>query len=107
MVEDDRMEVDIWKGDWGLPSIDVQCLEVMVFTAFTLSFEGESQSVQFRYLLQSYARFSGAPIKYCATSNPFRTPNGSLPVFQHGNSECLTKFEDISSYLRKNVRLCP
>lgn len=24
------MEVDIWKGEWGLPSVDVHCLEVMV-----------------------------------------------------------------------------
>ncbi len=24
------MELDIWKGEWGLPSIDFHCLEVMV-----------------------------------------------------------------------------
>jgi hypothetical protein len=24
------MDIDIWKGDWGLPSIDVECLQVMV-----------------------------------------------------------------------------
>lgn len=24
------MEVDIWRGEWGLPSVDVRCLEVMV-----------------------------------------------------------------------------
>ena len=30
-----KMEVDIWRGDWGLPSIDVQCLQVLVgFSCF-------------------------------------------------------------------------
>ena len=24
------MEIDIWKGDWGLPSIDVHCLQALV-----------------------------------------------------------------------------
>lgn len=78
MVSNSQMEIEIWKGEWGLPSIDVTCLEVM-----------------------TYAKFSGAPLKIKATNNPFKTPNGTLPVFQHSD-ECLTKFEEISSYLRKN-----
>lgn len=24
------MEIDIWKGDWGLPSIDLDCLQTLV-----------------------------------------------------------------------------
>lgn len=27
---DDRMELQVWKGDWGLPSIDPNCLAVLV-----------------------------------------------------------------------------
>lgn len=23
-------ELDIWKGDWGLPSVDTECLQVLV-----------------------------------------------------------------------------
>ena len=30
MASNPVMELDIWKGEWGLPSIDVNCLEVMV-----------------------------------------------------------------------------
>jgi len=71
------MEIDIWKGEWGLPSIDVHCLQVL-----------------------TYAKFSGAPIKINPTNNPLRTPHGALPVFKHDN-EKLTKFSDISSHLRK------
>ena len=26
------MELDVWEGDWGLPSIDLTCLQVMVRT---------------------------------------------------------------------------
>lgn len=24
------MELNVWGGDWGLPSVDLHCLEVMV-----------------------------------------------------------------------------
>ena len=30
MTNDYRMELQIWRGDWGLPSIDPQCLAVIV-----------------------------------------------------------------------------
>ncbi|KAK4022988.1 hypothetical protein OUZ56_008429 [Daphnia magna] len=49
----------------------------------------------------TYAKFSGTPLKTKITNNPFKTPHGSLPVFRHEN-ECLTKFGEISAYLRKN-----
>ncbi|KAI9555759.1 Metaxin-1 [Daphnia sinensis] len=78
MASNPVMELEIWKGEWGLPSVDVNCLEVM-----------------------TYAKFSGTPLKTKITNNPFKTPHGSLPVFQHEN-ECLTKFGEISAYLRKN-----
>lgn len=78
MASNPVMELEIWKGEWGLPSVDVHCLEVM-----------------------TYAKFSGTPLKTKITNNPFKTPHGSLPVFQHEN-ECLTKFGEISAYLRKN-----
>lgn len=32
---DSLMEIDIWRGEWGLPSIDVQCLQVMVDFSLT------------------------------------------------------------------------
>lgn len=31
------MEVDVWAGDWGLPSIDVNCLQVLVRVIFLVS----------------------------------------------------------------------
>ncbi|XP_066994057.1 metaxin-1 isoform X2 [Anabrus simplex] len=71
------MELDIWGGDWGLPSVDLHCLQVM-----------------------AYAKFSGVPLQIRPTNNPFRTPNGTLPVFRHGKV-VLSEFNEISSYLRK------
>ncbi|XP_075536738.1 metaxin-1 [Dermacentor variabilis] len=69
------MEVYIWKGDWGLPSIDTACLEVM-----------------------AYAKFSGAPLKTREVRRPWF---GSLPVMRHGPETKLTKFQDVVAYLRK------
>ena len=28
--ENDVMELDCWKGDWGLPSVDIKCLNILV-----------------------------------------------------------------------------
>lgn len=80
------MEVYIWKGDWGLPSIDTACLEVM-----------------------AYAKFSGAPLKTREVRRPWF---GSLPVMRHGPETKLTKFQDVVAYLRKqnysaDVQLTP
>lgn len=71
------MELNIWGGDWGLPSVDLHCLEVM-----------------------AYAKFSGAPLQTCVTNNPFWTPEGRLPVFKHGK-QVLSSFPEISAYLKK------
>lgn len=30
MFKHHQLEVESWKGDWGLPSIDYKCLEVLV-----------------------------------------------------------------------------
>lgn len=69
------MELNIWKGDWGLPSIDTGCLEAL-----------------------AYAKFSGAPLKVSEIRRPWFA---TLPVMRHGPSTRLTKFEDIVSHLRK------
>ncbi|XP_076226542.1 metaxin-1 isoform X4 [Nomia melanderi] len=53
------LELDVWKGDWGLPSVDVECLQVLV-----------------------YAKFNGIPIKVNTSGNPFNTPHGRLPVLR-------------------------
>lgn len=30
MADADILQLDIWKGDWGLPSVDIDCLQVLV-----------------------------------------------------------------------------
>lgn len=69
------MELYVWKGSWGLPSIDTACLEIM-----------------------AYAKFSGAPLKTREIRRPWF---GSLPVMRHGPQTKLTKFRDVVAYLRK------
>jgi len=72
------MQVDIWSGDWGLPSIDSKCLQTM-----------------------TYAKFSGAPLKIRKTNNPWKSPTGYLPVFLHGQFDTYTKFDEVTYYLQK------
>jgi len=31
MFKPAQLEVESWKGDWGLPSVDYKCLEVLVY----------------------------------------------------------------------------
>lgn len=70
------MELDSWSPDWGLPSIDSECLKILAF-----------------------AKFSGAPINQKCTNNPFWTPNGDLPVLKHSGL-VLTDFNSVSKHLR-------
>nr|CAD7200573.1 unnamed protein product [Timema douglasi] len=71
------MELDVWAGDWGLPSIDLHCLQVM-----------------------AYSKFSGVPIQTHVTNNPFWSPSGKLPVFRHGKVT-LSTYTEIVAYLAK------
>ncbi|XP_075238420.1 metaxin-1 [Lycorma delicatula] len=71
------MEMEVWKGDWGLPSVDLKCLEALAF-----------------------AKFSGAAITIHKKLNPFWTPSGTFPVFRHGK-HCFTNINSVSDYLKK------
>ncbi|XP_005088908.1 metaxin-1 [Aplysia californica] len=73
----EKMKLDVWNGDWGLPSIDPHCLAVL-----------------------AYCKFSGVPIEVTQTGNPWRSPTGTLPVLRNQDVVC-TKVTDIFSYLRK------
>ncbi|XP_053331486.1 metaxin-1 [Spea bombifrons] len=72
------MELYCWKGDWGLPSVDVDCLTVL-----------------------TYARFSGAPLKLHKISNPWRSPSGRLPALKTQDEGILFQTTKIITHLRK------
>nr|XP_032831791.1 metaxin-1-like isoform X1 [Petromyzon marinus] len=71
------MELQCWRGDWGLPSVEPGSLTVM-----------------------AYAKFAGAPLKLQRTNNPWWTPTGSLPVFKSGKN-VITQPLQILDHLRK------
>ncbi|XP_076656015.1 metaxin-1 [Halictus rubicundus] len=73
------LELDIWKSDYGLPSFDMECLQVLV-----------------------YAKFNGIPVKVNASNNPFSTPHGRLPVLRTSNSKFDTVREIILYFKQKN-----
>jgi metaxin len=70
-----RFELDIWSGDWGLPSIDFSCLQIL-----------------------SYCRFSGVPVKTNQRNNPFWS---SLPSFRHTNVK-LNKLSEVIQHLKSH-----
>ncbi|XP_076634745.1 metaxin-1 isoform X1 [Colletes latitarsis] len=71
------LELSVWKGDWGLPSVDTDCLQVLV-----------------------YAKFNGISLKVNTTGNLFNAPNGRLPVLRC-SSGTLDTVEEIINYLRE------
>ena len=70
-----NMDLECWSEDWGIPSVDPECLKILAFS-----------------------KFSGAPLNQKATNNPFWTPRGDLPVFRHGGL-VLTDFVSVSKHL--------
>ncbi|XP_053744152.1 metaxin-1-like [Synchiropus splendidus] len=71
-------ELFCWEGDWGLPSVSSDSLVVL-----------------------AYAQFAGAPLKLQKTSNPWRSPSGSLPALRTSQKEVLSRPADIIIHLRK------
>ena len=81
------MEICIWSPDWGLASVDFECLSMI-----------------------SYAKFSGAPVNIKETNSPFWSRSGRLPVFHSNNSEdtneypnqsIITDLKEFIAHLRK------
>ncbi|KAK9507701.1 hypothetical protein O3M35_007498 [Rhynocoris fuscipes] len=74
------IKLDIWKGDWGLPSIDVESL---------------------RFL--ACARFCGTEYNVNKINNPFWTSKGSVPVVHYGSKEISDFHEFLDLLKSKNV----
>ncbi|XP_072938356.1 metaxin-1 isoform X2 [Epargyreus clarus] len=70
------IELDIWRGEWGLASIDLECLKVL-----------------------TYMKFIGVPVRVREASHLLFTPKGTLPVLRDGE-KVLTNFEEVVDYLK-------
>ena len=81
------MDICIWSPDWGLASVDFECLSMI-----------------------AYAKFSGAPVNIKETNSPFWSSSGRLPVFRSNSSEdssahtthsTITDLKEFIAHLRK------
>ncbi|KTG06908.1 hypothetical protein cypCar_00003396 [Cyprinus carpio] len=72
------LELFCWKGDYGLPSVDVDCLAVL-----------------------AYAKFAGAPLKVHKITNPWRSPTGTLPALKTREEGSISQPSKIIIHLRK------
>ena len=75
------MDLNVWSADWGLASVDPQCLSMM-----------------------TYAKFAGAPVNVQATDSPFWSPNGRLPVFTNKRhpAQTITSFRKFVANLQES-----
>ncbi|XP_043236868.1 metaxin-1-like [Amphibalanus amphitrite] len=71
------MNLEIWPGDWGLPSIDSNCLEVL-----------------------TYLKMCGAEAELTAANNPLRSPSGHFPVLRHEQA-VIGSLNDIILHLKR------
>lgn len=71
------MELEVWGGDWGVPSVDHNCLVVM-----------------------AYCRFASVPVNIKKTNRPWKSPTGDLPVLR-SESGSEADVMQILEYLRK------
>ncbi|XP_023657266.1 metaxin-1a [Paramormyrops kingsleyae] len=72
------LELFCWKGGWGLPSVNTECLTVL-----------------------AYAKFAGAPLKVHKIANPWRSPTGSLPALKTPEEGSLSQPSKIIIQLKK------
>ncbi|XP_049586155.1 metaxin-1 isoform X4 [Syngnathus scovelli] len=82
-------ELFVWEGDWGLPSVNSDCLVVLVGCLLS------------RFMYEAYAQFSGAPLKVHKLSNPWRCPGGTIPALRTAHKEALWRPSDIIVHLQK------
>lgn len=99
MYKPSQLEVECWKGDWGLPSIDYKCLEVLVNKLTKKCYFWINKWL----LLQAFARFTNAPINIKISNNPFRAIKGELPVVGF-NKKSITRRQQLIDCLEKQVR---
>ncbi|XP_072051216.1 metaxin-1-like [Amphiura filiformis] len=77
-TENGVMELDCWKGDWGLPSVDTKCLNIL-----------------------AYAKFAGAPIKVNKQMKLWRNLRVRFPVFRSAQT-VLDSDREVIEHLRVN-----
>ncbi|XP_044737629.1 metaxin-1 isoform X2 [Chrysoperla carnea] len=77
MSNNSIMRIETWKGDWGIPSIDYECLQALALI-----------------------KFSNAPVQNKQTNNPFWSSKNTLPIFRH-DTTIVYDFNEIQNYLKK------
>ncbi|RWS12576.1 Metaxin-1-like protein [Dinothrombium tinctorium] len=71
------MELELWSGDWGLPSVNCHCLQIMALT-----------------------KFNNAAVKFNFSNNPLRSFCFDLPVLKHGNKTVIKNVNEMRTFLK-------
>lgn len=90
------MDLFVYKGEFKLPSIDFDCLRVLV-RCNDISF---TMSLIFYLNLQTYFKLADLPVHINYSGNPFKSDNGFLPyLVDQGQKFC--GYEKIINHLHK------
>jgi len=73
----EKMEVETWSADWGLPSVHPECLKIL-----------------------AYSKFCGAPVTQKQTNNPFWSSTGDLPIFSPAAGASSVRYTDFASVVQ-------
>lgn len=71
-----EMQLMVWEGDYGLISMNVQCVQVIL-----------------------YAKIAKVPLEISYNKNPYCSLHWDYPIFKHGDI-VLNKVDDIINYMR-------
>lgn len=71
--------LNVFKGDWGLASIDLDCL-----------------------IQLAYSKLANAPVDFHFNGRPFLSPTGFLPYSSLPSAK-LCSYDDFTGYLKKHV----
>uniref|UniRef100_A0A914HSS2 Metaxin n=1 Tax=Globodera rostochiensis TaxID=31243 RepID=A0A914HSS2_GLORO len=73
------MNLYVWPGEFGLPSVDIECLQFMAAT-----------------------KFCAAPITFHLSTQPWTSPKGDLPYFDNNGEEQIIDFTEFVEFLRNS-----
>ncbi|GAV07485.1 hypothetical protein RvY_17312 [Ramazzottius varieornatus] len=83
-MQNPRHELEVWRGDWQLLSIDPECLRAA-----------------------AYVRLSGAPVSIVQNAEPWSIVSGAYPVLRGENKSQISGADAIVKRLRSDGFRCP
>lgn len=98
------MEIFIYSGFSELPSIDFDCLRIIVSEIDCVHSFRCKQLIRFELVFsQTFIKMHQIPVKITTGGNPGMSPNGFLPYLSIDGQQLIAGYEDILEHFKKSV----